>query len=245
MTDGTPRTFTWPPKTIVAAVDFGEASDRAISLAGVIAAAGAGTLRVLHAERFEVPPYFTPAQIDRLEDERKEATAEITTELTRFAKTATTWPTTIVVADGRPLDVILAQSADADLLVLGTHGRRGPSRWWLGSVAERVVRAADVPVLVTRADATPAADLFARVVVVGDDAAPDQATRVRVEALASAQGGQIVASDTLAACGSDTVATATLVAVAVPHGRSGWALSDVVTDALGHCARPVLFLPAP
>jgi len=102
-----------------------------------------------------------------------------------------------------------------------------------------------MPVLVTRADTAPAADLFARVVVIGDDTAPDQATRARAEALASAQGGQIVASDTLAACGSDTVATATLVAVAVPRGRSGWALSDVVTEALGHCARPVLFIPAP
>lgn len=245
MTEAAPRAFTWPPKTIVAAVDFGEASARAISMAGVIAAGGAAALRVLHAERFEVPPYFTPAQIDRLEDERREATAEITTELTRFAKSATTWPATVVVADGRPLDVILAQSADADLLVLGTHGRRGPSRWWLGSVAERVVRAADVPVLVTRAEATPAAELFARVVVVGDEAAPDEATRARVEALVAPQRGQITASDMLAACGSDTVATATLVAVAVPRGRSTWALSDVVTDALGHCAHPVLFIPAP
>jgi nucleotide-binding universal stress UspA family protein len=245
MTDGTPRTFTWPPKTIVAAVDFGDASARAIALAGVVAAAGAATLRVLHAERFEVPPYFTPAQIERLEDERHEATAEITTELTRFTKGATTWPTTIVVADGRPLDMILEHAADADLLVLGTHGRRGPSRWWLGSVAERVVRAAEIPVLVTRVDTAPPNDLFARVVVIGDDAAPDAATRARVEALVAASGGQIAASDALAACGADVIANATLVAVATPRGRTHWGLSDVVTDALGHCAHPVLFIPAP
>lgn len=245
MTDGSARVFTWPPKTIVAAVDFGEASARAISLAGVIAASTTATLRVLHAERFEVPPYFTPAQIDRLEDERREATAEITTELTRFTKAATTWPTSIVVADGRPLDMILEQSGDADLLVLGTHGRRGPSRWWLGSVAERVVRAADVPVLVTRADTTPAAELFARVVVVGDGAPPDDATRARVEALMPAHGGRIVASDTVAACGADVMAAATLVAVALPRGRSSWGLSDIVADTLGHCARPVLFIPTP
>ena len=245
MTDGTPRTFTWPPKTIVVAVDFGDASARAITLAGVIAAAGAATLRVLHAERFEVPPYFTPAQIDRLEDERHEATAEITTELTRFTKGATTWPTSIVVADGRPLDMILEHAADADLLVLGTHGRRGPSRWWLGSVAERVVRAAEVPVLVTRAGTAPLTDLFARVVVIGDNAAPDAFTRARVEALVTAHGGQIVASDALAACGADVVANATLVALGTPRGRSHWGLSDVVTDALGHCAHPVLFIPAP
>jgi len=245
MTDGTARAFTWPPKTIVAAVDFGEASARAIGLAGVIAAGTTATLRVLHAERFEVPPYFTPAQIDRLEDERQEATAEITTELTRFAGAATSWPSTIVVADGRPVDMILEHAADADLLVLGTHGRRGPSRWWLGSVAERIVRAAEIPVLVTRADTTPPAELFARVVVIGDDAAPAAATRSRVEALATAHGGRIVASDTLAACGSDAVAAATLVVVETPRGRSHWTLSDIVTDALGHCARPVLFIPAP
>lgn len=243
MTDGTPRAFTWPPKTIVAAVDFGAASARAISLAGAIAAGGGATLRVLHAERFEVPPYFTPAQIDRLEDERREATAEITTELIRFAKAATTAPSSIVVADGRPVDAILDHAADADLLVLGTHGRRGPSRWWLGSVAERVVRAARMPVLVTHADTTPLTDLFARVVIIGDGAAPEPATRQRIDAFAAAHGGRVVASDTLTACGSDVVAAATLVAVAVPRSRSSWGLSDVVTEALGHCARPVLFMP--
>lgn len=38
----------------------------------------------------------------------------------------------------------------ADLLVLSTHGRSGPSRWVLGSVAEKVLRAAPVPLLVVR-----------------------------------------------------------------------------------------------
>lgn len=38
----------------------------------------------------------------------------------------------------------------ADLLVVGTHGRTGVSRWLLGSVAERVVRTAEVPVLTVR-----------------------------------------------------------------------------------------------
>ncbi|WP_116135429.1 universal stress protein [Trinickia diaoshuihuensis] len=43
----------------------------------------------------------------------------------------------------------------ADLLVMGTHGRRGPSRWILGSVAERVARLTDLPLLLvhTQADA--------------------------------------------------------------------------------------------
>lgn len=242
MTDEAIRTTSWPPRTIVAAADFGEASARAVGVAGIIAAANTATLRVLHAERFEVPPYFTPAQIERLEDERREASAEVTTELTRFAKAATTWPATITVAEGRPVDVILAAAADADLLVLGTHGRRGPSRWWLGSVAERVVRAAEVPVLVTRADTAPLADLFTRVVLVGDGEAPDAATRARVEALVASVRGQVVASDALAACGSEVIAGATLVAVATPRGRASWGLSDIVTNTIGRGSCPVLFI---
>jgi nucleotide-binding universal stress UspA family protein len=39
---------------------------------------------------------------------------------------------------------------DVDLVVMGTHGRRGLDRYLLGSVTERVVRTADVPVLTVR-----------------------------------------------------------------------------------------------
>lgn len=243
MTDETTRTTTWPPRTVVAAVDFGEASARAVSVAGFIAAASTATLRVLHAERFEVPPYFTPAQIDRLDEERQEASAEVATELTRFVKAATVWPASIVVAEGRPVDVILEAAAEADLVVLGTHGRRGPSRWWLGSVAERVVRGAEVPVLVTRADTAPLPELFARVVLVGDGATPPAEVRARVDTLTTALAGQVVASDSFAACNAGAIESATLVAVAAPRERSRWGLSDIVTDALGQCARPVLFIP--
>lgn len=49
-------------------------------------------------------------------------------------------------------DVILQEAASwtADLIVIGTHGRRGLAHALLGSVAEKVIRAANVPVLVVR-----------------------------------------------------------------------------------------------
>ena len=52
-------------------------------------------------------------------------------------------------------EVILsyAEEIDADLIVMGTHGRRGPARLLLGSVAEAVVRHAACPVLTVRPDA--------------------------------------------------------------------------------------------
>jgi len=45
-----------------------------------------------------------------------------------------------------------ADQNDVDLIVMGTHGRRGIDRWLLGSVTERVMRTADVPVLTVRSE---------------------------------------------------------------------------------------------
>ncbi|RLM71003.1 universal stress protein [Halorubrum sp. Atlit-8R] len=61
---------------------------------------------------------------------------------------------TTAVESGTPHSVILryADEADADLVVMGTHGRTGVERYLLGSVAEKVVRLSDVPVMTVRAD---------------------------------------------------------------------------------------------
>jgi len=58
------------------------------------------------------------------------------------------------VVDGAPSRKIVeyADDEDCDLIVMGTHGRGGIDRLLLGSVAERVVRAAEVPVLTVRVD---------------------------------------------------------------------------------------------
>ena len=57
------------------------------------------------------------------------------------------------VSGGPAADAILdaAKSEQADLIVLGTHGRRGVRRLVLGSDAEQVVRSASIPVLLVRA----------------------------------------------------------------------------------------------
>lgn len=60
-----------------------------------------------------------------------------------------------VVREGSPHENILAYAREsgADLIVMGTHGRRGIDRYLLGSVTERVVRSSPVPVLTVRMDA--------------------------------------------------------------------------------------------
>jgi nucleotide-binding universal stress UspA family protein len=44
-----------------------------------------------------------------------------------------------------------AEENEIDLIVMATHGHSGPSRWVFGSVAERILRSACVPVLMVRA----------------------------------------------------------------------------------------------
>jgi nucleotide-binding universal stress UspA family protein len=56
------------------------------------------------------------------------------------------------VETGGPVETILdyADSVGADLVVMGTHGRRGLDRYLLGSTTERVVRRSPIPVLTVR-----------------------------------------------------------------------------------------------
>ena len=66
-----------------------------------------------------------------------------------------------MVVHAQPWEGILqaVKDAHADLIVMGTHGRRGLTHMFLGSVAEKVVRLAPCPVLTVKAkaqDAQPA-----------------------------------------------------------------------------------------
>ncbi len=58
---------------------------------------------------------------------------------------------------GDPASEILdySRTTGVDLIAMATHGRSGFSRWFLGSVAERVLRHAEVPVLLLRAEPAP------------------------------------------------------------------------------------------
>ena len=56
----------------------------------------------------------------------------------------------VVIKEGTPVKVILDESANYDIIVMGTLGRTGMSKLLMGSVDERVVRASQCPVLVVR-----------------------------------------------------------------------------------------------
>lgn len=61
--------------------------------------------------------------------------------------------TTIVTEKEYPADGILhaRDQVDADMIVIASHGRAGMTRWLLGSVAEKIARGSDVPVVIVPA----------------------------------------------------------------------------------------------
>jgi len=61
--------------------------------------------------------------------------------------------TSTLLRIGSVADVILgvADEMQVDVIAMSTHGRTGPARWLLGSIAERVVHSSKVPVLLIRA----------------------------------------------------------------------------------------------
>lgn len=229
-----------PPATILVPVDFGEASARAAALAGAMARGLTATVRLLHAETLEAPAYFTHDQMASLERQRKAARAQAETYLADFGRTHGASPASVVVQEGPPAATILTAATAADLVVMGTHGRQGPRRWWLGSVAERVVHLSPSPVLVVRDTLAGGPDaVFARPLVVAPGGArPDQARRV-AEGLAASFGGRV--ADEVGSCESDLALARDATLIVVARGDR----SDTTERWLRSCTLPMLFVPEP
>ena len=107
-------------------------------------------LRVVTPSRAAVAVEAGPVVLDNTEELCAEAEAylvPVATELRANGIRVTT-----EVRRGDPVDEILAAVRDsqADLVIMTTHGRTGVGRLLFGSVAEAVLRHADVPVILMR-----------------------------------------------------------------------------------------------
>jgi nucleotide-binding universal stress UspA family protein len=229
---------------VLVPTDFGPAAAAAVAAAGAVAAAFDAELTVLHAETFEVPPYFTRGQMAVLEQQRRDAASAAAEHLRTVGASLTPHPFSTLVIEGPPADVILGQAAAADLVVMGTHGLRGMRRWWLGSVAERVLRETTAPLLVLHAgDVTAPEALFGRMQVLTGGPG-EEAAAAWARALASRFGGDVEEAAG-AHCTPAHLEGATIVAVALPARESDARVGADVAALLRSCPRPMLFVPAP
>ena len=154
--------------------DFSPTSEIALQYAIDIAPAGA-SLHVLHVvdEAGQLAAYPEGMYVDLpalQADLVAEAELQLAALMTRVAPNDLNVTTEAVI--GRPVTRIVgvAKSRNADLIVMGTHGRGALAHLMLGSVAERVVRSAQCPVLTVR-DNSRAADALAEELVANRRAA--------------------------------------------------------------------------
>jgi nucleotide-binding universal stress UspA family protein len=144
---------------VVVPLDGSELAERVLSHAETLARLLGASLHlvrvvdVARVERYGAIAVEYAALDLLLEDERvaaREYLAATERDLGERGFTVTT-----ELREGVSSREILAATKPDDLLAMATHGRGGLARWFLGSVAEEVVRRATVPVLLVRAEPAP------------------------------------------------------------------------------------------
>jgi nucleotide-binding universal stress UspA family protein len=141
------------PRIILVATDFSEHADRAIDYAADLAAKIDAKLHVVHAisiPALGVPEMGVAYGSMMLESTVKEAQATLDALEARYRDRVSIAGKHLEVGDARDVIDRVAEAVGAELIVMGTHGRRGVRRMLLGSVAEAVVRSAPCPVLTIR-----------------------------------------------------------------------------------------------
>ncbi len=144
-------------KHILVPTDFEPASKDALELALTLARACDATVTLLHVWEIPIYPYMdfmlNSTVIAGVEDAATKSLDAALDEVRKVMPGARG-----VLKHGLPWGTILdaIKELKPDLVVMGTHGRHGVGHVFLGSVAERIVRSSEVPVLTVHAAKTAA-----------------------------------------------------------------------------------------
>lgn len=144
-------------KHILVAVDGSNTADLALQEAIKLAGEMESRVRIVHVVDFAAPSWdteiFNVVEILEVMSKSGEAILNKASSVAREAGITVEARLVKIESLGQRITGAIAEEADqwpADLIVLGTHGRRGFSRLLLGSVAEGVIRVATKPVLLIR-----------------------------------------------------------------------------------------------
>jgi len=138
---------------ILCPVDFDDNSMQALDTAAKLARENNGTVFVLHVVPLIVEPTGMPVYVDLYKGQEETARAKL---LEIAQKRLGGLKYEILLHTGEPAGSILnaEKKIGADVVVMATHGRRGFKRFFLGSIAELVLRESICPVLTVRCSAT-------------------------------------------------------------------------------------------
>ena len=140
--------------TILFANDFSEGSDNAFDYAISLANEYAGKLVLIHVinEPVDLRGFYVPhISFENLEKEIAEGAQKMMDSFCdKHLKGFENFEQSVI--SGVPADEIVKKAGEcgADLIIMGTHGRKGMDHLLFGSTAERVVRYASCPVMTVR-----------------------------------------------------------------------------------------------
>ena len=141
---------------ILMPVDGSSSAERAIDEGLRLASELGAAVIFLHAVEDPLAAgYATPESLPyaaRLADDLKKEAERILDDAMARAERSGVRASRRLVEHRDPVDAIREAEADADLVVMGTHGRRGMQRWIFGSVTEGALRRAAKPFLIVRND---------------------------------------------------------------------------------------------
>ena len=137
-------------KRILVPIDFSDGSNRAIDQAVQLAGALGASIELFHAYQlpvFALPDSSVTVSPTYVADLTDRAQKELNRQRDRLVAEGLDVSTELL--EGNPADAIVerATALNAQMIVIGTHGRSGFRRFLLGSTTERVVRTSTVPVL--------------------------------------------------------------------------------------------------
>jgi universal stress protein A len=136
---------------ILLPTDFSDHADEALRYALALAQTHAASLCLVHA--YDILPYTLPEGMPMVDDVqmgqlREALEKQLQTAAERARAGGATQVTTQLVTGSASTEIVrVAAELQADLIVMGTHGRTGLTHLLIGSVTEKVVRKAPCPVL--------------------------------------------------------------------------------------------------
>ena len=140
--------------TVLFATDFSDSSDHAFKYAFLLAKKFDSRLAIIHVinEPVDLRGFYVPhISFDKLEEEIEQGAWKVMEKFCR-SHLQDHEKHDCYVVPGIPYDEIIkkAEEINADLIVMGTHGRTGFDHVLFGSTAEKVVRKSPVPVMTIR-----------------------------------------------------------------------------------------------
>jgi nucleotide-binding universal stress UspA family protein len=144
------------PKTLLVPTDFSPAAETALDRALELAAATGAKVYVMHAYQLPIVGFPDGVMIPSAEIASNIITwaqSELAACVARRSESSVEIVPILKQADPREAVLAVAEEISADLVIMGTHGRRGIARALIGSVAESVVRVSPVPVMTVHAAA--------------------------------------------------------------------------------------------